>query len=306
MKLGTVLPHAGKHATRENIIKLAEGAEAAGLDSLWVTERLLWPMDPQTPYPGSPDGKLPPENQEVHDALTLLAFAAAHTHRVQLGTAVVNLTFHHLVPLAKAFATLDLLSSGRAVCGLGLGWSKDEYDVSHVPYCNRGARADEFVQAIQRIWEDEVVEYQGNFYRIPPSLIGPKPVQQPHPPLLLGGFTTKSLERVVKYADGYVGVLLDGFDTVERQLATLRDRAAKAGRDASSLLYALLTFPRPGPEGGSERAPLVGSLEQIGDDVERLARLGVDHLILGGFAGEGYQVEEALEWARNLKERTAA
>ena len=178
MKTGIVLPHIGPLATRENIISLAKMAEQEKVDSLWVGERLLWPLKPQTPHPGTPDGSLPIEHQIVLDPLETLTYVAANTNKIAFGTSVIDMLFHNPVVLARRFATLDLLSDGRAICGLGIGWSKDEYQVSNVPYENKGVRADEFIEALKKIWTDDIVEFKGKYYNIPASKIGPKPVQK--------------------------------------------------------------------------------------------------------------------------------
>jgi alkanesulfonate monooxygenase SsuD/methylene tetrahydromethanopterin reductase-like flavin-dependent oxidoreductase (luciferase family) len=171
LKIGIVLPQVGQRATKENVILMANLAEKEDIDSLWVFERLLWPLNPQTPYPGSPDGSLPVEGQKVLDPLETLAFVAANTSKIALGTSVIDMLFHNPVILARRFATLDVLSEGRIIAGLGIGWSRDEYRVSNVPFSNRGRRADEFIQALKRIWTDEVVEFKGEFYNIPASKI---------------------------------------------------------------------------------------------------------------------------------------
>jgi alkanesulfonate monooxygenase SsuD/methylene tetrahydromethanopterin reductase-like flavin-dependent oxidoreductase (luciferase family) len=158
MKIGLALPHLGPDATKVNIIKLAVDAEKEGFDSLWVAERLLWPLKPQTPYVATPDGSLPTFYQNVFDPIETLTFVAAHTNKIALGTSVIDMLFHNPVVLARRFATLDVLSEGRAVCGLGIGWSKDEYQASNIPFKDRGKRADEFVQAIKKIWTEDVVE----------------------------------------------------------------------------------------------------------------------------------------------------
>ena len=109
-----VLPQVGQQATRENLIQMSSLAEKEGFDSLWVFERLLWPLIPQTPYPGSPDGSLPIESQNVLDLLETLTYIAANTNKVMLGTSVIDMLFHNPIILAKRFATLDVLSEGRA------------------------------------------------------------------------------------------------------------------------------------------------------------------------------------------------
>jgi alkanesulfonate monooxygenase SsuD/methylene tetrahydromethanopterin reductase-like flavin-dependent oxidoreductase (luciferase family) len=124
LKIGIVLPQVGQRATKENVILMANLAEKEDIDSLWVFERLLWPLNPQTPYPGSPDGSLPVEGQKVLDPLETLAFVAANTNKIALGTSVIDMLFHNPVILARRFATLDVLSEGRIIAGLGIGWSE--------------------------------------------------------------------------------------------------------------------------------------------------------------------------------------
>lgn len=201
MKVGLFLPQMAENITAENILYIATEAEREGLDSVWVLDRLLWPIKPQTPYGGSPDGSLPVEYQNVLDPLITLTYVARVTERIPLGTSVIDMFFQNPVALSKRFVTLDILSDGRAIAGLGIGWSKDEYEVSGVPYKDKRARADEYLQILKKIWTDDVV-FKGQFYDIPASKIEPKPVQKPHLPILLGGFSPKTFSRIVNYANG--------------------------------------------------------------------------------------------------------
>src|ERR687888_2400190 len=146
MKVGIVLPEAGQQATRENVIQAAKEAEKEGFDSLWTWERLLAPLKPQTPYPLTPDGSLPEEFQNVFDTLETLTFVAANTNKIALGTSIIDMLFHNPIVLARQFATLDVLSEGRAIAGFGIGWSRDEYQASNIPFKDRGKRADEYVK----------------------------------------------------------------------------------------------------------------------------------------------------------------
>src|ERR1051325_2951678 len=234
MKIGITLPQFGPDATKDNILKIALDAEKEGFDSIWVGERLLWPLNPQTPYPGTPDGSLPTFQQNVLDPLETLTYIAANTNKISLGTSVIDMLFHSPVILARRFATLDVLSEGRAICGLGLGWSKDEYQASNIPFEHKGERADEFVQVLKKIWTDNVVEFKGKFYNIPASKIGPKPIQKPHPPILVGGFSPKTFLRIVNYADGWLPVA--GFGPLEQlgqTINSLREDVRKANNDPS-------------------------------------------------------------------------
>ena len=121
MKVGILLPVTGQQATRENISHVAKEAENEGFDSLWVLERLLAPLNPKTPYPATPDGSLPPQYQNVLDPLATLSYVSSITSKISLGTSVIDMLFHNPVILARTFATLDILSNGRIICGLGLG-----------------------------------------------------------------------------------------------------------------------------------------------------------------------------------------
>src|SRR5207249_6648843 len=132
-------------------------------------------INPLAPYPGALDRMLPTSSQNVFDPIETLTFVAAKTDKIALGTCVIDMLFHNPVLLGRQFATLDVLSQGRCICGLGIGWSKDEYVVSNIPFAHKGSRADEFVQALTRIWTEDVVEFKGKYYNISASKLGPKP-----------------------------------------------------------------------------------------------------------------------------------
>jgi len=188
MRLGINLPQIGPATTAGLLAQAAERAETLGYDSLWAWERLLAPVAPQTPYPGSADGKLPAGCSHAWDPLTILTFVAARTRRVALGTSVLDIPYQNPVVLARALTTLDHLSNGRVRLGLGVGWSKDEFDAVGSSLGERGARADEFLDVLRAIWTTDPVEFHGRFYRIPRSVIGLKPVQKPHPPVYLATY----------------------------------------------------------------------------------------------------------------------
>lgn len=151
MKVGITLPNLGPQATKENILQTATQAEQEGFDSLWTITRILWPLRPQTPYGGTPDGSLPVEYQNALDPLDVLLYVALNTSKISLGTSVIDMFFYTPVMLAKRYATLDVLSRGRGISGLGIGWSKDEYQASNVPFRNRAEGADEFIQVMKKI-----------------------------------------------------------------------------------------------------------------------------------------------------------
>jgi probable F420-dependent oxidoreductase len=313
MKAGMLLPQIGPSATRDNVLYSAKEAEKEGLDSIWVAERLLWPLKPQTPYPGTPDGSLPAEYQNVIDPLETLTFLAGNTDKISLGTCVIDMLFHNPVVLARRFATLDMLSHGRVIAGLGIGWSKDEYEVSGVPYKHRGERANEFLQLLKRIWTDEVVEFKGQFYSIPSSKIGPKPMQKPHPPILLGGFSPNTFLRIVNYADGWLPVAGFGpLEQLEQTINGLRESARKANRDPSKIRIFVLTYPNvldssssssPTFSSSSEkqRLPMTGTIDQIGTDIDQIKAMGVEHIMFGHvFSAIGKDMKKMIEITKQL------
>src|SRR5438105_10111140 len=205
MKLGFALPHIGPIASRANIVEAARQAEALDYQSLWTNERVLVPLNAKTPYPGSADGKLNPEYDTVFEHMTALTFASAITSRIRLGVSVINIPFYNPVMLGRRVATMDQLSDGRVTLGVGLAWSEDECDVNNVPFRERGRIGEEAIEALKAVWGPDPVEYHGRYFNIPPSVIGPKPVQQPHPPILVGAFAPKALDRAGRLADGFTG-----------------------------------------------------------------------------------------------------
>jgi probable F420-dependent oxidoreductase len=314
LKVGITLPQAGQQATRENVIQMAKNAESEGFDSLWVFERLLWPISPQTPYGGTPDGSLPIEYQIMFDPIETLTFAAANTNKIALGTSVIDLLFHNPVVLARRFATLDVLSEGRDIAGLGIGWSKDEYEVSNIPFQNRGKRADEFIQVLKRIWTDDVVEFKGKYYSIPASKIGPKPIQKPNVPIYLGGFSPNIFSRIVNYdTNGWLALVGGPLEYLENTLNDIREKANRANKDQNSFKTILLTYPNviesPSQPDTSvsprerQRFPLTGTVDEIAGDLKRIKGMGVEHIVFGyNFIPTGKDVDKMIDTTKQLSQ----
>jgi len=281
MKLGFYLPQVGTHVSPEGIREVAQRGEEMGYHSAWVLERLLWPLEPQTPYTDTPDGSWPEEYQIVYDPIETLTFAVAHTHRIKLGTSVMVLPYYQPVMLGRRLATLDVLSGGRLLCGVGVGYSKDEFDASGVTFEKRGRRSDEFLRALMAVWGEDPVEFHGEYYHIPKSFIGPKPVQEPRTPIYWGGVGLKTLRRAATSGDGWHPYGFASFDALSKDIATLQELWREAGREPSSLevIMALTPIVTELPL-GADRAPLTGSLDQIKSDAKRLEEMGVTQLVL--------------------------
>ena len=278
MKVGISLPQLGTQASPENLIAVAGRAEELGYDSVWVLERLLWPLNPKEPYPAAPDGLLPEAYQTVFDPIETLTFVAAHTTKVQLGTSVLVLPYHTPIQLARRIATLDVLSGGRVLVGVGVGWSRDEFESVGTPFERRGARCDEFLRAMIDLWTKDPVKFEGQFYQIPESRVGPKPIQKPHPPIYVAGFGQYTFDRAVKFANGWNPAGIASFEWLEGMIKQFRQTAERAGRgDMEIVLRAFTHVLDQSP--GEGRAPMIGTPDEVREDTRRMRELGVTHLI---------------------------
>lgn len=276
MKVGISLPQLGPQASAENLIRVARRAEELGYDSAWVLERLLWPISPKEPYPASPDGSLPDAYQLVFDPLETLTFVAAHTSKIRLGTSVLVLPYHTPIQLARRIATLDVLSGGRVDVGVGAGWSRDEFEAAGTPFERRGARCDEFLRAMIEIWTKDPVSFNGEFYHIPESMVGPKPLQKPHPPIYVAGFGAYAFERAAKYGNGWNPAGVPSWEWLEGMIKQLHETSRRTGAGAMAVVLRSFTivFPQAG-----KRAPMMGTLDEVKEDIKRLRDIGVTELV---------------------------
>ena len=295
MKLGFSLPMAGPWATPQNQILVAQRAEALGYHSIWVFQRLLYAIKPQNDYPPLPGQPWPKSFERVMDPLVSLAFVAAVTSRIRLGTSVLIMPYYTPIMLAKQLATLDIVSGGRLDVGLGLGWSKDEFDAVGVPHQGRGKRADEFLRCLKAIWTEDPVEFKGEFYSVPRARVEPRPVQRPHPPITIGGYGPTVIRRAVTY-DGFNGGNVP-LGQVAPLVKEIKAAAEAAGRDPATLqIVSRGSFQLHATPKGPDRRPLWGSLAEIRQDVERYAEAGLTELFLeANFDPRGVTLEGALE-----------
>jgi len=303
MRLGFNLPQSGPAATPEAVARVAERAEELGYESLWVWERLIRPLEPQTPYGGTPDGSYPEAFDYHIDPLATLLYAAAHTSKVTIGTSIINMPYYNPVMLARTLTTIDVLSKGRLILGLGLGWSKDEFDATNASMRDRGSRADEFVELLKAIWTTDPVEHDGKYYTLPRSSIQPKPLQKPHPPIYLAAYSEGGLRRIATMADGWtpVGIPMEG---MQPMMDGLKAMAKEAGRDVKVAVRANVNITDD--DQGEGRFIFYGSLQEIQQDVEANRELGVDEIFFDvsfsadGRTENGYlkRMEQLIELAR--------
>jgi probable F420-dependent oxidoreductase len=196
----------GSTVKPEAIALVARKAEQLGYESLWAPEHLAVPVDMRTPYPYAPDGKFPGGPMvALHDPFLALTYAAACTERIRLGTGVYVLPLRNAIAVAKSVASLDVLSNGRFVFGVGIGWLADEFEAVGATFADRAARAREAIRMMRALWTGEAPRFEGRFHRFPPLGFNPKPVQKPHPPIVLGGETRAALKRAADLGDGWYG-----------------------------------------------------------------------------------------------------
>lgn len=200
--VGICLPQLGPHVRAEVIRDFAVKAEELGYSGLWVQDHFMYPVAPTRGY-GGPGVMPPTQYQSVYAPLETLAFVAALTSRVRLGTSILVAGNHWPVPLAQRLSTIDQMSAGRLVVGLGVGWSAEEHEASGTDVTRRGRRMDDFVPALLACWGDDPVAYDGEFFTIPPSYVDPKPVQTPRPTLLSGMWSDEGLARTARWFDAW-------------------------------------------------------------------------------------------------------
>jgi probable F420-dependent oxidoreductase len=215
------------------IDELARALEERGFESLFVTEHTHIPASRRTPWPGG--GTLPKEYAHTLDPFIGLMAAASATSRLRVGTGICLVIEHDPIVLAKVVASLDLLSNGRVLFGVGAGWNAEEMEHHGTAFPTRFRVMRERIQAMKAIWTQDEAEFHGEFVNFDRIWSYPKPVQQPHPPVLLGGEGRHTLRRVVEFCDGWFPRGRAGADTVLAQLDELRTEARRAGRDPKTI-----------------------------------------------------------------------
>ncbi|HET7340079.1 MAG TPA: LLM class F420-dependent oxidoreductase [Methylomirabilota bacterium] len=221
------------------IDELAREAEARGFESLWIPEHTHIPTSRRSPFPG---GELPEQYKHTLDPFVALTAAAAATKRLRVGTGICLIIERDTITTAKSVASLDLLSNGRFELGIGGGWNAEEMEHHGAEFKTRFKRLEEQVRALKAIWTKDVAEFHGTYVNFDPIWAWPKPVQKPHPPIVLGGESSYTLQRVVDLCDGWFP-RGRAPEKVLAGLKELRDRAARAGRDMKTI--SVSTFAAP-------------------------------------------------------------
>jgi probable F420-dependent oxidoreductase len=231
MRFGVHLVAAGKMIEGEKIARVARRAEELGYDSLWVSDHIIFPTELRSPYPYSPDGKLPldPTNPLL-EPFTVLSYAAAVTKTVKLGTSVIIVPYRDPLVTAKIVSSLDVLSGGRFIFGVGVGWLDEEFRVLRQNLRDRAAQTREALLAMKACWTQDDPEFHGKFFDFAGIKFAPKPRQKPHPPIWFGGNSMSALKRAVALGSGWHAVW-ETPEEVAEKVAILRDLCSKAGKN---------------------------------------------------------------------------
>ncbi|MGW5364111.1 TIGR03619 family F420-dependent LLM class oxidoreductase [Actinopolymorpha pittospori] len=298
MELGVLLPTSGPLASPEAITRVAQEAERIGYAAVWTYERLLRPIE-KVELPGGGEPQYAPDVYRLtFEPLETLSYVAALTERIRLGTSILVAPLHVPVMLARRFATLDQFSRGRVIAGLGQGWQHHEFETANVSRSRRGARIEEIVAAMRAAWGPDPVEYEGDFYRIAPSEVNPKPVQA-HLPVLMAGGAPPAIKRAGRIADGLILIAPSAAD-VRGMVETFHDSAREAGRDPDHLtVVAQAPVPITHKPIDADRPYLGGAPSQIAEDLANLRGGSVTQVY---FAGMGLGADGLEDWVELLGE----
>lgn len=292
MRFGFPIPTRGALGTLDTIRRLGEAADRYRYDSVWITDHIVIPQATTSTYPYSPDGSLDLEAAAHYlEPLTVMSYLAAVTERVAIGSSVLILPYRNPMLVAKMVATLDVLTRGRVILGVGVGWMREEFQALNLTtFDERGAATDEYIRILRELWTRDRPTYKGRFFSFDAVRFHPKPLQKPHPPIWIGGHTRAAIRRAARLGDGWHPIGLRppaGLHPEEyaQAAADLRSQATAAGRDPRTIT---LTLRAPiefadGDASGS-RTPFIGSRDQIVEDIRAYQRLGVRHLVFD-FAG---------------------
>ena len=234
MKFGVMFSNVGPMGGPDFLPDFAQMNEEAGMESLWTVEHVVVPEGYKSQYPYSRDGRMPgPENSPIPDPILPLVYAAAFTSKIKLGTGIMILPQRHPFYVAKEVATLDVLSKGRAIFGIGVGWLEEEFNGLGIPFNDRAKRTRESVAALRSLWKADPEAFDGKFYNWGPMHSNPKPVQA-HLPIVMGGHTDISANRAARYCDGFFPAIADP-EKIGHLIQVLRAECDKLGRDPSEI-----------------------------------------------------------------------
>jgi probable F420-dependent oxidoreductase len=299
MRYGFYLPTRGPTATRDAILSLARAGERLGFHSAMIADHIVFPVESQSPYPYTLDGRHPSMGDAL-ETFSILGVVAGATERLRLVSSVLVLPYRNPVLTAKMVASLDVLSGGRVTLGVGTGWLAEEFRaLDSPPFARRGAVTDEWIAIFKRLWTRSPDSFDGEFYRYADIRCEPFPLQKPHPPIWVGGHSRAALRRTARHGDGWhpVGAIAASPlppEEMRAHLDTLRRLTDGEGRDFAALTisYKAPLYDEGVPDRDGGRRSFSGSPEEIANDIRSFAAIGVHELI---FDFRGRSIAESIE-----------
>jgi probable F420-dependent oxidoreductase len=303
MEFGLHLPASTPGLTSEYLIRFARQAEALGFYCLTVADHVIVPKNISVPYPYTVDGRYPGAGYHL-ETITTMSFLAGATERIRFVTSVMIAPYRNPIVTAKMLASLDVLSQGRLIVGLGVGWMKEEFDnLGAPPYRERGRVTDEFIRAFRELWTKDNPSFDGKYCNFSDIVFLPKPVQRPSIPIWIGGHSRQALRRAGELGDGWhpiggVPTIPLEPEEVARDLDILREHANRAGRDPQQIRIALKgsLFDREKQITPGKRRRFTGNAAEIASDIQDYRQAGVDTMIFDVRRASPTETLERMEW----------
>lgn len=298
MDWGVHLPQLGREAGRDTMMKFAVRLDELGVHSGWVSDHVCWPAEFESRYPYTDDGSFPaPNDMAWLEPISTLTFVAGCTENLKLGTTVLILPYRLPVVTAKQLASLDVLSNGRLILGVGVGWMREEANVLGMPFDHRGARSNEQLDVFNSLFNDDEPEYDGNYYQFPKVKFEPKPVQDPVP-VWVGGSTASAFKRVAKYGNGFHAAF-QPLDVIKEEIDEVKRCCIEVGRDPGELTFSTRVYLDPGEMMENEKS-IAGTKDQMQARIGEMREIGLSHVVLdpvapGGVDGRLAAVESFIQ-----------
>jgi len=281
MKFGVFLPVSGRAASRKTLMQAAQQAEAWGYDSVWAADRLVMPWKIETTYPYSKEANfIVPPDRPFFDTLTCLAFLAGCTDKIELGMSVMVLPYRHPLHWAKIATTIDQLSTGRLIMGVGVGWMEEEFAAMNAPFEERGKVSDEQLTLLKQLWSEEHITFHGHYYNVNDIAFLPKPYRKPRVPIWIGGEGKPAQRRAARYGDAWFPYFVRITPPeLRRRFDNVRTEAKKAGRNPDEIAFACcLPIELTNDEVPQEEDYLKGSIGQVTTAIRKFIDIGVSHI----------------------------
>lgn len=301
MDWGIHLPHLGRQVDRKTLTNFAQEAERLGCHSAWVSDHICWPTEFASKYPYTDDGSFSPSpDMGWLDAISTLTFVAGCTETIRLGTTVLILPYRQPVQTAKQIASLDVLSEGRAILGVGVGWMAEEAGVLGMPWDKRGARSDEQLEIFRRLFTEAKPSFDGEFYSFPQVGFEPKPIQTPLP-VWVGGSSPAAFRRTARFGHAFHAAFQPP-DVVAEEWAAVQRECTAVGRAPGDVSLSLRIFLDPAAVMEPDKS-IQGSKDEMLEMISRLQAIGVTHILLDPVARGG--VEARLDALSSFMEDVA-